>query len=109
VARAAIDGRLDAATLAASDPDEAMAGLRTLPGIGPFYAALILLRSTGVTDVLPTNEPRVLACAGELYGLGGPMSQSEFEARARAWRPWRTWATVLIRAATHRVLAAAPR
>jgi len=105
VARAALDGRLDAGTLAATDPDEAMAGLRTLPGIGPFYAALIQVRSTGVTDVLPTNEPRVLACAGELYGLDGPMSQSEFEERAQAWRPWRTWATVLIRAATHRALA----
>ena len=109
VARAALDGRLDAGTLAATDPDEAMAGLRTLPGIGPFYAALIQVRSTGVTDVLPTNEPRVLACAGELYGLDGPMSQSDFEARAQAWRPWRTWATVLIRAATHRALAAPAR
>ena len=104
VARAALDGRLDAATLAATDPDQAMAGLRELPGIGPFYAALVQVRSTGVTDVLPTNEPRVLACAGELYGLDGPMSQAEFEERALAWRPWRTWATVLIRAATHRAL-----
>jgi DNA-3-methyladenine glycosylase II len=104
VAQAALDGHLDAATLAATDPDEAMAELRRLPGIGPFYAALIQVRSTGVTDVLPTNEPRVLACAGELYGLDGPMSQAEFEERARAWRPWRTWATVLIRAATHRAV-----
>jgi DNA-3-methyladenine glycosylase II len=102
VARAALDGRLDASRLAATDPVEAMAELRRLPGIGPFYAALVQVRSTGVTDVLPTNEPRVLACAGQLYGLDGPMSQTEFEGRARAWRPWRTWATVLIRAATHR-------
>src|SRR5262245_870541 len=106
VGRAALDGRLDAATLAATDPEEAMAGLRQLPGIGPFYAALVQVRSTGVTDVLPTNEPRVLACAGELYGLDRPMSQGEFEERAKAWRPWRTWATVLIRAATHRALGA---
>jgi DNA-3-methyladenine glycosylase II len=104
-ARAALDGRLDAATLAATEPDEAMAELQRLPGIGPFYAALVQVRSTGVTDMLPTNEPRVLACAGELYGLGGPMSQAEFEERARAWRPWRTWATVLIRAATHRAIS----
>jgi DNA-3-methyladenine glycosylase II len=103
VARAALDGRLDAGRLAATDPDVAMADLRTLPGIGPFYAALIQIRSTGVTDVLPTNEPRVLSCAGELYGLGEPMSPSEFERRAQAWRPWRTWATVLIRAGTHRL------
>jgi hypothetical protein len=33
------------------------------------------------------------------------MSQAEFAARAQAWRPGRTWATVLIRAVTRRVPA----
>lgn len=100
VARAALDGRLDAATLAATGTAEALAQLQRLDGIGPFYATLIQVRSTGVTDVLPTNEPRVLACATELYGE--PIDQAALEARAQRWRPWRTWACVLIRAATHR-------
>ena len=45
------------------------------------------------------NEPRVLARAGELYGLDGPPSLEEFDALAEKWRPFRTWAMVLIRVA----------
>jgi DNA-3-methyladenine glycosylase II len=101
VARAALDGRLDADTLAAQDADEAMADLRRLDGIGPFYAALIQIRSTGATDVLPTNEPRVLEAASRLYGV--PMTQPELARRAEQWRPWRTWACVLVRAVTGRL------
>jgi len=101
VAEAALDGWLDAATLRARDPDEAMADLRRLPGIGPFYAALVQVRATGATDILPVDEPRSLAAAGELYGQ--PFTQRDLEARAEQWRPFRTWATVLIRAVTPRV------
>jgi DNA-3-methyladenine glycosylase II len=103
IARAALDGRLDAAKLAAEDPAVAMAALRTLAGIGPFYAALVQVRATGATDVLPVGEPRVLAAAGNLYRQPGPLTQDELEARAERWRPWRTWACVLIRAVTHRL------
>jgi DNA-3-methyladenine glycosylase II len=104
VARAALRGQLDADTLAAQDPDAAMAGLRRLAGIGPFYAALVQLRGTGATDVLPTNEPRVLEAASRLYGA--PVTQADFERRAEQWRPWRTWACVLIRAVTGRLATA---
>lgn len=107
VARAAMAGQLSAATLAAEDPDEAMARLRRINGIGPFYSALIQLRSTGVTDVLPTAERHVLAAAGRLYGYDRPLRDDEFAERAEPWRPWRTWASVLIRAATPRLEAAA--
>jgi DNA-3-methyladenine glycosylase II len=103
VAAAALAGRLDAGKLAATEPEEAMAGLRQLAGIGPFYAALIQIRATGAADILPSEERNALGLAGELYGLAGPMSQTEFAERAEAWRPWRTWATVLIRAVTPRL------
>jgi DNA-3-methyladenine glycosylase II len=83
-----------------------MAGLRGLAGIGPFYAALILIRSAGVTDVLPVQEPTALALAGRLYGAGRPLTADEFAERATAWRGWRTWATVLIRAVSGRLAPA---
>jgi DNA-3-methyladenine glycosylase II len=101
IARAALDGRLDADILAAEDPDVAMAGLRRLAGIGPFYAALVQVRSTGATDVLPVDEPRVLAAAGRLYGTS--LAQADLERLAERWRPWRTWACVLVRAVTGRL------
>ncbi len=107
VAQAALDGRLDADRLLAEGPERAMAGLQALNGIGPFYSALIVIRGTGFADVLPVGEPRVLDLAARLYQLDGPPSEAEFRALAQPWKPLRTWAAVLIRAAAARVLGGA--
>jgi DNA-3-methyladenine glycosylase II len=91
IARAALEGRLEREALLAQPPDAALAQLQGLPGIGPFYAALILLRAVGTTDVLAMNEPRLRARVQELYG-------AELEDVAGGWRPYRTWVSVLLRA-----------
>jgi len=103
VARAALNGQLDVARIQALGPEAAAADVQSIPGIGPFYSALIVVRGSGFTDVLP-NEPNALELAGRLYGLNEPQSLAEFEAMAEPWRPFRTWAVVLIRAAGPRVL-----
>ena len=103
VARAALDGRLAPGRLAAMDPADALADLRRLPGIGPAYATLILLRAVGVADVLTSGEPRLPGYVAHFYGTGpGPASRDEIERIAEGWRPFRTWAAVLIRAAGDR-------
>jgi DNA-3-methyladenine glycosylase II len=108
VARAALDGQLDAARLAAMPPDEALADLRKLPGIGPASATLILLRATGVTDVLTFAEPRLPGYVAHFYGshsrgtATAAASREEIERIAEGWRPYRTWAAVLVRAAGDR-------
>ena len=99
VATAALEGRLDTEALRAMPVDEAEARLRELDGIGPFYAQLVTVRTLGHTDVAPTAEPKVLAEAGRLLGRGGPLTASEFLEVAQRWSPWRTWASVAIRAA----------
>jgi len=81
-----------------------MARLREIPGIGPFYSALIVIRGTGFADVLPAGEPKLLTLVERLYNLGGLVSDAEIRALAEPWRPFRTWAAVLIRAAAGRVL-----
>jgi DNA-3-methyladenine glycosylase II len=107
VARAALDGRLDAARLLDQGPERAMTSLQELNGIGPFYSSLIVIRGTGFTDVLPVNEPRALNLAGRLYQLDGPASEAELRTLAQPWKPLRTWAVVLIRGAAERVLGGA--
>jgi len=102
VARAALDGLLDAARLAAIAPDVSRAELETLPGIGPFYADLVLVRATGLTDLLPRNEPMLLSYVGHFYANGTPVDMTRLDAIAERWRPFRTWATVLIRVAGDR-------
>ena len=98
VARAAIDGALDPEWLRALEPDAALAQLLMLRGIGPFYAALILVRSSGVADVA-TAEPRLMESAAHEYGLGKPPDGDAFLQLAEHWRPFRTWAMVLLRVA----------
>ncbi|WP_090474237.1 DNA-3-methyladenine glycosylase family protein [Nakamurella panacisegetis] len=104
VARAALDGLLDVERLLASGPEVATAQLQRIKGIGPFYASLITIRATGFTDVLPADEPLARDLVTRLYHLDKPCEPADFERIAEPWRPYRTWATVLIRAAGHRIL-----
>jgi DNA-3-methyladenine glycosylase II len=97
VGEAALDGKLDAERLRAMDPDEAIADVQELPGIGPFYAMLIVVRAAGATDALASEEPIVRAYAGHFYGLGEAASAEKLKKIAENWRPYRTWATVLLR------------
>lgn len=105
VAEAAGRGDLDVERIRAMDPDDAMRELQKLDGIGPFYSALIVIRASGHTDVLPENEPRALALAGRLYELDHDATPEEMREIAERWRPFRTWVTVLLRAAGPRLLA----
>ncbi len=104
VARAAAEGRLEAARLFGLGPDEALADVQQIKGIGPVYASLIVIRAVGFTDVAPVHEPKAQHLLGDLYGLGGPATPEQFEQLAEAWRPWRTWASVYVRAVGPRVL-----
>jgi len=101
VARAALDGLLDPARLRAMAPEAAIEQLQTLRGIGPFYASLVLVRASGVTDVA-VDEPRALTGAAHHYGLDAPPDTAAWAAMGERWRPFRTWATVLLRVASNR-------
>ena len=108
IARAAFDGRLEAPRLLGLGPAKAREELQSLRGIGAFYSQLVVVRGTGFTDVLPTEEPRLLDSVRDLYGLTDRPSPEQLEAIAEPWRPFRTWVCVLIRAATKRLPAAVP-
>ena len=99
VARAALGGQLDPAVLRVMPAAEAMAGLQRIKGLGPVYSMLVYLRSTGVTDGLAVGEPRLAGCLRLYYGLASTPDAAEVERIAEPWRPFRTWAGVLFRAA----------
>ena len=107
VARAALLGRLDVARFVALGPDAAQRDVQAIKGIGPFYSQLVVVRAVGFTDVL-TTEPTAMEVAGRLYNVGATPSAEQFAALAQPWRPFRTWATVLIRAAGPRLLDGEP-
>jgi DNA-3-methyladenine glycosylase II len=99
IAEAALEGRLDAATLRAQEPDQALQSLQRLPGIGPFSAELILIRGAGHPNVFPAAEPRVHRAMVTEYHLG--QAAAEDPARlaeiADGWRPYRSWVALLLR------------
>src|SRR6266704_3072631 len=94
--------------LLALGPEAAAAELQQIKGIGPFYSSLIVIRATGFADVLPVAEPLALALTGRLYDLDGPVAADRFAELAEPWKPLRTWAVVLIRAAGPRLLGDEP-
>jgi DNA-3-methyladenine glycosylase II len=98
IAEAATEGRLDVDRLVALEPAEAMTELQRLPGIGPFYSALVVIRACGLTDVLSTQEQHSRRAVQTLYGLDHEPDEAELAAIAEGWRPFRTWATVALRA-----------
>jgi len=105
---AAAEGELDGARLRGMEVDEALAALMTLPGVGPFSAGLILVRGASHPDVFPTAEPRLHAAMRSAYGRP-EASVDELAAIAEAWRPYRSWVSVLFRAAAGSAPAGALR
>jgi DNA-3-methyladenine glycosylase II len=103
VAAAAQRGDLDVDRLAALGPEAAAQAVQELPGIGPFYCQLIVVRACEFVDVLPADEARSRQAVHELYGITTPMTDEEYASFADRWRPYRTWAVVLVRAAAHRL------
>jgi DNA-3-methyladenine glycosylase II len=103
VAEAAQLGLLSAKGLLALDPDDARLALQRLPGIGPFYSTLILVRGCGATDLLPLDEARGRELVRRLYGWDRDPTDAELAELAERWRPFRTWAMVSIRALSERL------
>jgi DNA-3-methyladenine glycosylase II len=98
LARAAVDGLLDPGELRRLPPEEALLVLRDLPGVGAYSAELILVRGVGLPDLLPLAEPRLRRAVEVVYDLPGPPATRDLEAIAEAWRPFRAWVALLLRA-----------
>jgi len=97
VADAALEGRLDGTALRAVDPDDAIASVQEIKGLGPFAAELVVVRGANAPDVLPQHEGRLKAEITERYGADRSLDDI-----ATAWQPYRTWATVHLRALRER-------
>jgi DNA-3-methyladenine glycosylase II len=92
LARAALDGALDARRLRAMPIAQALESLQTLHGIGPWTAGHMLFRGASLQDGLPRNEPRVQRA----FAVASERPEQDFEACAEAWRPFRMWACIAL-------------
>ncbi len=72
-------------------PEEFIAALCELPGIGPWTAHYIAMRALGWPDAFPPNDVAVLKAMQRLFGT---TNQRGADAHAQAWRPWRAYAVL---------------
>jgi DNA-3-methyladenine glycosylase II len=96
LAKAALEGKLDVARLAATPHAQARAQLMELRGVGPWTADAILLRGCGPVDLLPLSEPTLHAAVAEVYRLKKAPTDAEVQLIAQAWSPYRMWVSVLL-------------
>src|SRR4029077_18579983 len=97
--RAALAGRLDTERLRALSPEQCLAELKQLAGIGDFGSQLVRLRALSAGDELPTTERRLLAALRDAYGLEREPDMGTLEELAEGWRPYRMWVCVCLRRA----------
>ena len=69
-----------------AERDEARARLAALRGIGPWTVEMVAMRSLGDPDAFPVTDLGMRRAAERLGVVDLP-------ALARAWRPWRAYAT----------------
>ena len=95
VAQAALEGILDRDRLRSLPIDQALAKLRSISGIGSFFAQGILHRGAGLVDEV-TNDDLTLYAVQNAYKLAKLPNQNQVLEIASLWKPFRMWATVLL-------------
>ena len=76
--------------------EEAIAKLRSLPGIGEWTAQYIAMRELREPDAFPTADIGLLRAMATADGRPSP---AELLSRAERWRPWRAYAALHLWAA----------
>jgi 3-methyladenine DNA glycosylase/8-oxoguanine DNA glycosylase len=93
LADAALAGELDADVLRALSATEALERVRTLSGIGPFSAELVVGRGAGHPDLFPAAEAHLVSTLRRLHGT----DEVRVAAVVDRWRPYRGWGAFFVR------------
>jgi len=87
IAKAFSDGEINLAALSEKGDDEAMAGLVTLRGVGPWTASIYLLFCEGRVDIWPPNDVALKHAYNAAANTD--LDQKSLDLRAAQWSPWR--------------------
>lgn len=90
LAAAFSDGTCDPLRWEAETDAQVMKELVALRGIGRWTAEMFLIFHLQRPDVLPLDDIGLLKSAARQFGWDYPFEPRVLEARADAWRPWRT-------------------
>lgn len=93
LAAAFLDGTLDPERWETESDTHVMKELVSLRGIGRWTAEMFLIFHLQRPDILPLDDLGLLQSAARLFGWDYPFDPKRLEARAEAWKPWRTVGT----------------
>jgi 3-methyladenine DNA glycosylase/8-oxoguanine DNA glycosylase len=86
---------LDWEHLRTAPAEQAEAELDALPGIGPWTASYVRMRTLGDRDAFPAADLGVIkALRALLPEPPTPLTPGSIAALAESWRPWRAYATL---------------
>ena len=91
LARRVLDGKLNLDPW--SDAQSAREELLSIPGIGPWTVEYIAMRALRDPDAFPASDVGIRKALGK---NGAPCSAKDAERWAEAWRPWRSYAVMLL-------------
>ena len=92
LSHAIADGRMDMGSLHMLADEEIVAALRSIKGIGPWTAEMILMFSLGRKDIFSKGDLGLRKGIMKLYKLKKMPSDKMMDKLARAWSPYRTYA-----------------
>jgi len=96
LAAAALDGRFDAAKIAAAGDDDARSRLTSLFGVGRWTADIYLLMALCRPDIWPDGDLALAAAMRRAKRLAALPDATAQRLIADAWRPWRAVAARLL-------------
>jgi DNA-3-methyladenine glycosylase II len=85
----AVAGGLDLDHLETLAPQDAIARLTTVPGIGPWTAEVYLLFCVGHPDIFPARDVALQTAVGHALGMTARPGEKQLVEIAESWRPWR--------------------
>ena len=83
------DGELDLS--GSADPEAAVAGLSSIPGVGPWTVGYIGMRALRDPDAFPSGD---LGVRHGIAALGLPDDARSIATLTERWRPWRAYAAI---------------
>lgn len=95
VADAAACGRLELDALAELPPEQAVAILTELPGIGPWTAEIYLMFCLGHADIFPAGDLALKNAVADAFQMAERPSTPALADHAARWSPWRAVAARL--------------
>jgi DNA-3-methyladenine glycosylase II len=95
IAAAVASGHLDLTALSLKPPQEALAELTSLKGVGPWTAEVYLMFCGGHADVFPSGDVALQNAVAAAFGLAERPSAKALSSLAEMWSPWRSVAARL--------------